>query len=146
VILQYNARKAALDSMVDDQLMKQEAETQGLSITDYLKRELDEKAVAVVDDAFVRKFYDQNKDKIRSLKKEPYATIRPPLLSYLQRTESQKLRRRPGDRSDNESGPGLTQVRVFARRCRNRWIAEPSRSRFAEFTKPSFYKGFIAPS
>lgn len=64
----YDARKQAVDQMVDDYLLQQAAKKEKLSVADYLKREIDDKVAADVTDASAKKFYDDNKDRIPPLK------------------------------------------------------------------------------
>jgi protein-disulfide isomerase len=99
----YNARKSALDSMVDDELLKQAAEKRGMSVSDYLKREVDDRAALEVNDAFVRKVYDQNKDRVPSLKNQPYLAVRDMLMSSLRNTDSQRLRKQLTARLRNQA-------------------------------------------
>ena len=80
----YNARKAVIDQMIDDYLLQQAAERQRLSITAYLKREVDDKAAGEVNEAVARKFYNENKDKIPALKSAgSYDKIKDRLLAAL---------------------------------------------------------------
>jgi len=87
----YNARKAAIDQMVDDYVLQQAAAKEKLSVSDYLKREVDDKAAAEVTDATARKFYDENKDKIRPLKEAgSYDKIKDRLIAALRQRASQQ--------------------------------------------------------
>jgi len=88
----YNARKAVLDQMVDEYLLEQAAASQKLSVTAYLKREVDDKAGAEVNEAAARKFYNENKDTLPTLKSAgSFDKVKDRLLAALrQRTAQQK--------------------------------------------------------
>ena len=87
----YDARKEALDQMVDDYLIQQAAKKEKLSIADYVKREVDDKAVADVNDATAKKFYDENKDKIPALKNAgSYDKIKDRLIAALRQRDAQQ--------------------------------------------------------
>jgi protein-disulfide isomerase len=87
----YNARKEAIDQMVDDYVLQQAAAKEKLSVSDYLKREVGDKAAAEVTDATARKFYDDNKDKISALKDAgSYDKIKDRLMAALRQRASQQ--------------------------------------------------------
>jgi protein-disulfide isomerase len=89
----YNARKAAIDQMVDDYVLKQAAAKEKLSVPDYLKREADDKAAAEVTDAAAHKFYDDNKDKIAALRAAgSYDKIKDRLIAALRQSATQQKR------------------------------------------------------
>ena len=87
----YDARKEALDQMVDDYLLQQAARKDKLSVADYVKREVTDKAAASVTDATAKKFYDENKDKIPALKSAgSYDKIKDRLIAALRQREVQQ--------------------------------------------------------
>jgi len=87
----YDARKAAIDQMVDDYLLQQAAKKEKLSVADYVKREVDDKAAAEVNDATAKKFYDANKDKIPALKSAgSYDKIKDRLVAALRQRDVQQ--------------------------------------------------------
>jgi protein-disulfide isomerase len=87
----YDARKQALDEMVDDYLLEQAAKKEKLSVADYVKREVDDKAEADVNDAMAKKFYDENKDKIPALKSAgSYDKIKDRLVAALRQRDAQQ--------------------------------------------------------
>ena len=87
----YDARKQALDEMVDDYLLEQAAKKEKLSVADYVKREVDDKAEADVNDAIAKKFYDENKDKIPALKSAgSYDKIKDRLVAALRQRDAQQ--------------------------------------------------------
>ncbi|HTQ24211.1 MAG TPA: thioredoxin domain-containing protein [Candidatus Binataceae bacterium] len=87
----YDARKEALDQMVDDYLLQQAAKKDKLSVADYLKREVTDKAAASVTDATAKKFYDENKDKIPALKSAgSYDKIKDRLIAALRQRDVQR--------------------------------------------------------
>jgi len=87
----YDARKEALDQMVDDYLLQQAARKEKLSVADYVKREVDDKAAAEVNDAMAKKFYDENKDKIPALKSAgSYDKIKDRLIAALRQRDAQQ--------------------------------------------------------
>jgi protein-disulfide isomerase len=87
----YDARKQAVDQMVDDYLIEQAAKKEKLSVADYIKREVDDKAAAEVNDASAKKFYDENKDRIPVLKSAgSYDKIKDRLIPALRQREAQK--------------------------------------------------------
>jgi protein-disulfide isomerase len=88
----YDARKGALDDIVDDYLLQQAAKKDKLSVSDYLKREVDDKVAADVTDASAKKFYDDNKDKIAALKALPYDKVKDRLIAALRQRDSQAQR------------------------------------------------------
>jgi protein-disulfide isomerase len=86
----YDARKQALDQMVDEYLVAQAAKKEKLSVADYVKREVDDKAEADVNEATAKKFYDENKDKIPALKGVPYDKIKDRLIPALRQRDAQQ--------------------------------------------------------
>ena len=87
----YDARKEAVDQMVDDYLIQQAAKKEKLSVADYVKREVDDKVVAKVDDTTAKKFYDDNKDKIPALKTAgSYDKIKDRLIAALRQRAAQE--------------------------------------------------------
>ena len=87
----YDARKEALDQMVDEYLLQQAAKKDKLSVADYVKREVTDKAAASVTDATAKKFYDENKDKIPALKSAgSYDKIKDRLIAALRQREVQQ--------------------------------------------------------
>ncbi len=88
----YNARRSALDDLVDDYLLQQAARKERLSVSDYLKREVDDKAAANVTDSSARQFYEQNKNNMQSLKRAPYEAVKNQLIGYLRQREPATVR------------------------------------------------------
>ena len=87
----YDARKQAVDQMVDDYLLQQAAKKEKLSVADYVKREVDDKVAAEVNDAAAKKFYDENKDKIPALKSAgSYDKIKDRLIAALRQRDAQQ--------------------------------------------------------
>ena len=87
----YDARKEAVDQMVDDYLLQQAAKKEKLSVADYVKREVNDKAAADVTDATAKKFYDENKDKIPGLKTAgSYDKIKDRLIAALRQRDAQQ--------------------------------------------------------
>ena len=87
----YNARKEAVDQLVDDYLLQQAAKKEKLSVSDYIKREVDDKVVAEVNDATAKKFYDDNKNKIPALKTAgSYDKIKDRLIAALRQRDAQQ--------------------------------------------------------
>lgn len=69
-------------------LIEDAAKQNGLSVVEYLKREVDNKVAAKVNDAKVKQFYDENKDKIPALKASPYDKIKDRLTAVLRQHET----------------------------------------------------------
>lgn len=88
----YDARKDALDNMIDQYLIEHAAKKEKLSVADYLKREVNDKASAAVTDSTAKTFYEAKKDKIAALKKVPYAKIKDRLVAALRQREAQTIR------------------------------------------------------
>lgn len=88
----YDARKGALDEIVDDYLLQQAARKEHLSAADYVKREVDDKVAADVTDASAKKFYDQNKDRIPALKTLSYDKVKDRLIAALRQRDTQQQR------------------------------------------------------
>jgi len=87
----YDARKEAVDQLVDDYLLQQAAKKEKLSVADYVKREINDKVVAEVNDATAKKFYDENKDKIPVLKTAgSYDKIKDRLIAALRQRDAQQ--------------------------------------------------------
>jgi protein-disulfide isomerase/Spy/CpxP family protein refolding chaperone len=87
----YDARKEAVDQMVDEYLLQQAARKEKLSVSDYVKREVDDKAAADVNDAMAKKFYDENKDQIPALKTAgSYDKIKDRLIPALRERDAQQ--------------------------------------------------------
>ncbi len=76
----YQARKQALDEMIDDYLIEQAAKKAGMSKEAYLKKEVDDKAPAPTEKE-MKDFYAQNSARIR----QPYDKIKPLLERYMTR-------------------------------------------------------------
>lgn len=81
----YEAKKQALDHLIDSYLVEQAAKKAGLSEAAYLKREVQDK-VPQVTDKEVDAFYQQHSNQIH----QPLAKIRAPLTNYLQRLKLQQ--------------------------------------------------------
>jgi hypothetical protein len=60
----YNARKAALDALVGEELAKQEAKARGISTEELRQQEIDSK-VAPVTDADVQSFFNSQQSRMR---------------------------------------------------------------------------------
>lgn len=88
----YDLRKQALDEMIDDGLVEQAAKKEKLSVDDYLKREVDDKADASVTDASAKQFFDQNKDRIPEFKSASYDQIKDRLLLALRHRAANERR------------------------------------------------------
>jgi len=87
----YDARKEALDQMVDDYLLQRAAQKEKLSVSDYVKREVDDKVAADINDATAKKFYDENKDKIPAIKSAgSYDKIKDRLIAALRQRDTQQ--------------------------------------------------------
>jgi protein-disulfide isomerase len=87
----YDARKEAVDQLVDDYLLQQAAKKEKLSVADYIKREINDKVVAEVNDATAKKFYDENKDKIPALKTAgSFDQIKDRLIAALRQRDAQQ--------------------------------------------------------
>jgi protein-disulfide isomerase len=87
----YDARKEALDQMVDDYLLQRAAQKEKLSVSDYVKREVDDKVAADINDATAKKFYDENKDKIPAIKSAgSYDKIKDRLIAALRQRGAQQ--------------------------------------------------------
>jgi protein-disulfide isomerase len=78
----YQAKKRALDQIIDDYLIDQAAKKAGLTTDAYLKREVQEKATEPTEKE-MKDFYDQNQARIR----QPYDRIKAPLKQYMERQE-----------------------------------------------------------
>ncbi len=76
----YEARKQALDKMIDDQLMEEAAKEKGVAKEELVKQEVDSK-IPKVDDAAIQKFYDENKDKMR----QPLEQMKDRITRHLER-------------------------------------------------------------
>src|SRR5579875_1694236 len=76
----YQARKQALDAIIDDYLIEQAAKKAGMSSDAYLKKEVDDKAPAPTEKE-MKDFYDQNSARIR----QPYDKIKNLLGPYMRR-------------------------------------------------------------
>jgi len=87
----YDARKEAVDQLVDDYLLQQAAKKEKLSVADYVKREINDKVVAEVNDATAKKFYDDNKDRIPALKTAgSFDQIKDRLIAALRQRDAQQ--------------------------------------------------------
>src|SRR5215469_6553708 len=83
----YQAKKRALDDLIDDYLIGQAAKKAGLSKDAYLKREVADKAAAPTEKE-MKDFYDQNQGRIR----QPYDKIKVPLEQYMRRQKMSAAR------------------------------------------------------
>ncbi len=84
----YQLRKQAIESIADDYLLQQAAKKANLSVDEYLKKKVDEKAAPHVTEADARKYYEQHKEQIR----QPFEKIKEPLIAALERQEVQGRR------------------------------------------------------
>jgi protein-disulfide isomerase len=101
----YDARKQALDQLLDDYLLKQAARKQNLSVDQYVKREVDQKVAAEVNEATAKKFYDENKDKIPALKQAgSFDKIKDRLIAALRQRDMQQQQEQLLARLRKESG------------------------------------------
>ena len=82
----YSARRATLDSMVNDQLTTAEATKRGISKEDLLKQEIDGK-IAPVTDADVQKFYDENKARMPAT--QTFDSVKDKIRGHLAQTAKQ---------------------------------------------------------
>jgi protein-disulfide isomerase len=89
----YDLRKQALDSIVDEYVVKQAAKKAGVEPGEYLKREMKPGAGGNVTDAEVRQFYDQHKTQIdQQTRGKPYDQVKGLLASALQRRQDEQRR------------------------------------------------------
>jgi protein-disulfide isomerase len=89
----YNARKAALDQMVNEYLLQQAAGEQKLSVAEYLRRQTEDKAAEEVNEAGARKFYDDNKTRLPGLKSAgSFDRIKDRLLAAMRQQAAQQKR------------------------------------------------------
>lgn len=101
----YDARKQALDQMMDEYLLQQAAKKQNLTVDQYVKREVDRKVAAEVNDATAKKFYDENKEKIPALKQAgSYDKIKDRLVAALRQRDMQQQQEQLLARLRKESG------------------------------------------
>jgi protein-disulfide isomerase len=75
----YQLRRKAIEQMADDYLIDQAAKKAKLSVTDYLKREVNDK-VPPPSDAVVKQFYDAHKSQIS----DPYDKIKGKIVQYME--------------------------------------------------------------
>jgi protein-disulfide isomerase len=79
--------------MVDDYLLQQAAEKQKLSVAQYLKDETEDKAAAGIDEKAAHKFYNENKDKLPTLKTAgSFDKIKDRLVAALRQQAAQQKR------------------------------------------------------
>jgi protein-disulfide isomerase len=83
----YNARKAALDKLIDDQLLEAEAEKRGVSGEDLLKTEVEDKAGEVTDEE-ARAFFESRPTGNRT-----YEELADRIKAYLVRQKSDETRK-----------------------------------------------------
>jgi protein-disulfide isomerase len=76
----YNIKKKAVNELVSDHILNNEAKARGVSKSDLLKEEVDSKLTAV-SDAAIKDFYEKNKARI----KKPLEEIKDAISSHLQR-------------------------------------------------------------
>jgi protein-disulfide isomerase len=76
----YQAKRKALDEIIDDYLIDQAAKKAGMTSQAYLQREVEAKAPAPTEKE-MKAFYDANKARIRA----PYENIKAPLEQYMRR-------------------------------------------------------------
>ena len=74
----YDLRRRAIQAMADDYLIDQAAKKADLSVSDYLKREVSDKA-PIPSNADAKKFYDSHKSQIT----EPYDKVKAQLIGFL---------------------------------------------------------------
>ncbi len=83
----YQAKKRALDDIIDDYLIEQAARKAGMTKEAYLKQEVQDKAPAPTEKE-MKDFYDQNQARIR----QPFDRIKAPLENYMRRQKMNAAR------------------------------------------------------
>ena len=82
----YDARKDALDQIIDDRLLEAESKKQGASKADYLKKNVFDKIA--IDDKDIQKFYDENKAQMQG---KTLDEVKGNIRGYLYRDKHQKV-------------------------------------------------------
>jgi len=81
----YDARKQALDKMIDDQLMEAEARKRGVSKDELVKKEVEDK-IEKVDESKAEDFYQENKERMR----QPFEQMKERIMRHLERQTRQE--------------------------------------------------------
>jgi protein-disulfide isomerase len=81
----YQAERKALDELVDQHLLEQEAQRQGVTVDELIKREVDDNVKDPTDDQL--QVYYEGMDS-----KEPYEKMREKILDHIRETRKAKLR------------------------------------------------------
>src|SRR5579871_4710825 len=84
----YEARRAALDDLVSNALIDQEAKARGVDRGALIEREITAK-VPTVSDADVSSWYEANKARVQGA---PFEQVRQPIKSYLTQQRMQTVR------------------------------------------------------
>ncbi len=83
----YSLKKQALDRLIGEYLLEEEARRRGLSKEELLRQEVDAK-VGGVSDAEVEKYYQSNRHRLR----KPLEQIKPQIVRYLNNRKKQERR------------------------------------------------------
>ncbi|HEX5036360.1 MAG TPA: thioredoxin domain-containing protein [bacterium] len=82
----YDARKDAIDGIIDDQLIEDAAKKEGIAKADYLKKNVFDKIK--IDDKEIEKFYNENKAQMQG---KPLEELKGNIRGYLYRDKHQKV-------------------------------------------------------
>jgi protein-disulfide isomerase len=85
----YEARRAALDAIIDDQLLDQEAKTRGLAVAALAEQEINSKATPL-SDAEISAWYKTNQARLQGA---PVEQVRPQIQAYLMQERTRAARR-----------------------------------------------------
>jgi protein-disulfide isomerase len=84
---EYNLRRAALDQMIDEALLENEAKARGISVDELIKTEIDEKAGEVTDQE-IQRYYDANKARNRSIQGKSLEQVSPQIRQALEQQKA----------------------------------------------------------
>ncbi len=84
----YEVRRAALDQLIDQRLVEAKAKAAGLSVDDFLRKEVEPK-VSEPTDGEARALYERA--KAAGQLKEPYDQVKPQVVGFLKQQKAQKV-------------------------------------------------------
>lgn len=86
---EYNALKQAVDGLIEQKLLDGAAKKAGLSVEDFLKKEVEAKAAAPTD-AQISEFYEQVKTQ-RGVQGKSFEEVKPQIVDYLKGNSAREI-------------------------------------------------------
>jgi protein-disulfide isomerase len=89
---EYTLRRTALNQLIDEMLLENEAKTRGVAVDELIKTEVDAKAGEVTEQE-IQRFYDANKGRNRSIQGKSLEQVTPMIRQTLEQQKAASRRR-----------------------------------------------------